>query len=248
MDTASSLRSAIRLNETRRRLERARVALWDLRNCIGSVQAAGPGSPSAGLEETQKELESSWERLRVEGEVVDGACQSSLIRRTLAELPAGTLEEVLALNRRVARLEDRLGRWLLVETRVTLQPVLHGEDVHTGTWLLLPHEIDLMVRFRGAAFGAGGDLSPDKLRLRLSAVKCQFRYPGAKHPASATQAGKATPGPSCIDADPGEDSHDVCGLLRVLRRHAGLGWGGMLEMAKVTVRLMERGSQFTALL
>jgi hypothetical protein len=144
----------------------------------------------------------------------------------------------------VARLEERLARWLLLETDTTRQYVLHGKELRTGTWLTLPCSIDLVVEFHNLAHGPGGNASPPKLKLQLSGVECQFRHPGATNPWRAIRAKKASPGPECIEADPGEDAQDICGVLRVVRQFGGLGWAGMLEIAVVTARLPGHGTQF----
>ena len=246
MNTSSAWRNAIHLNATRRKLEDASRALGTLRTCLEHIEGAGACCPPRDFATVGADLNSIWERLGGEGEVVAGIWRGKLDRRTLAELPDDTLAQLLDLNRCVARLEERLARWLLLETNTTHQYVLHGKEVRTGTWLTLPCRVDLVVEFHDLAHGPGGNPSPPKLKLQLSGVECQFRHPGATNPSQAIRVKRAAPGPECIEEDPGEDAHDICGLLRAIRRHGGVGWVGMQEIAFVSARLPGNGTQFVA--
>jgi hypothetical protein len=248
MNTSAAWRNAIQLNETLRKLEDASRALGTLRTCLEHIEGAGACCPPSDFATVGVDLNSIWERLGGEGEVVAGISRAKLDRRTLAGLPDDTLARLRDLNRCVARLEERLARWLLLETDTPHQYVLHGKEVRTGTWLTLPCSIDLVVEFHDLAHGPGGNPSPPKLKLRLSGVDCQFRHPGATNPSRAIRVKGAAPSPESIEADPDEDAHDICGLLRAIRQHGGVGWVGMWEIAVVTARLPGHGTQFVVLM
>ena len=162
---------------------------------------------------------------------------------SLARLPDESLRQVLDLNRRVARAEARMARWLLVETGTTRKLVMSGIEVRAGHWLALPCDVALVVELRSHILARGGEPGPAKVRIRLSGTECQFRQPGTEYPSQAIRPVELPSTAVPTVPDPEEDALDVCGLLRTIRHMGGLAWESMPQIAVVTVRLPFSTSQ-----
>ena len=244
MDPSSPSRNAAQLNATQRRLGDVQSALATLGACLEDIERAGACCAPSGFAFVGSDIDSIGDRLCGEGEVVAGIYRRRLDRRTLAEFPAETQSRFAALNERVARLEARLARWLLLETGTARQAVFHSREVRNGTWLRLPVDVGLTIELRDGEHVSGGASAPLNLTLELSGIECQVRDPGVQHPPQAIRVASASPGPIYIEADPEAGERDVCGLLHVIRSHGGLGWEGMLDMELLTARVCGQGAQF----